>query len=80
MKSALYILCTDGIPANPQKPNSLPGGAVFLRHIMQLIPSHFHSVFVSMTSLIWLFENLNGQYFLVASSLVTNIIVPPLVS
>ena len=33
-----------------------------------------------MTSLIWLFENLNGQYFLVASSLVTNIIVPPLVS
>ena len=47
---------------------------------MQFIPSHAHFVFISLTSLIWFFENLNGQYFLLASSLVTNIIVPPLLS
>ena len=79
-KSVLYVLSTDGIPANPQKPCSLPGGAVFLRHIMQFNPSHIHSVFIPLTSLLLFLENLNGQYFLLASSLVTNIIVPPLPS
>ena len=47
---------------------------------MQCVPSHIHSVFISLTSLIWVFENLNGQYFFLASSLVTNIIVPPFLS
>jgi hypothetical protein len=46
---------------------------------MQLNPSHIHSVFIPLTSLFLVFEHLNGQYFLPASSLVTNIMIPPLV-
>ena len=71
-----HPLVSGGTPDNPQKPCfPLGRGKAFSRHIIQCDPSHIHSVFISFASLLVAFENLNGQYFLLASSLVTDMVI-----